>query len=263
MHEYKAKPQFLHLDSIFAQYLTDFADPSGVPNAYNAQYKFHSCFKNVERIYLTSLEMPVGFSNVRKGSTDKLSFLVNGNIINVILKEKNYTTMTSLVADLNLACLGVVPNVVFTFSISPSEPRLLITIIGQINFFSIIDTNLSKYILGFREKYDVLVSNVYIASYSTYNLNSDSYIHIHLSYVPGVNASMLGGAKSSFKLPFNTVANNVYYFFESSSFTQFIDCRNSNFNLSSMTIVLYDRYGNPISSKGQDYSVTFKIEYID
>jgi hypothetical protein len=79
MHENKShlKTQFLHFDSCFARYLTDFTNPFGQPNAYNAQYSMHTLFKNVERIYLTSLELPVGFSNVRKGSTDTFSFKSN------------------------------------------------------------------------------------------------------------------------------------------------------------------------------------------
>jgi hypothetical protein len=66
----------------------------------------------------------------------------------------------------------------------------------------------------------------------------------------------LGGAKSTFKIPFNTVANNVYFYQEQNSFIQYVDCRNSNFNLSSLTAVLYDRYGVPINPRGFDFSFT-------
>ena len=255
--------QYLHFDSINAEYITDFSNLAGVPNAYNCQFKNHSTFRNVERVYLTSLELPVGFVNVRKGSTNILAFNVNGSNYNVVLEEKNYSTMASLVQDLNLACIDVVPNVVITFSQSLTAPRILITLSGTatVSSFYIIDTNLSMYILGFRKKYDSLVSNMYFASYSNYNLNADNYIHLYLPNIPGINASMGGGAKSTFKIPFNTVANNVYFYQEQNSFVQYVDCRNSNFNLSSLTAVLYDRYGVAINPRGFDYSFTLKIEY--
>jgi hypothetical protein len=266
MHENKShlKTQFLHFDSCFARYLTDFTNPSGQPNAYNAQYSMHTLFRNVETIYLTSLELPVGFSNVRKGSTDTFTFKSNGNIYNVVLVGKNYSTMASLIGDLNIACLGVCPNLVITFSLIANEPRLLITLTGTqtISSFSVIDTNLSLYILGFRQNYDVLVSNTYETTYSSFNLNADNYFHLFLN-VPGINASMASNVKSSFKVPFNSITNQVYFYQDQNSFVQFIDCNNSNFNLSNLTVILYDRYGNPLSSKGLDYSFSLKIEYRD
>jgi hypothetical protein len=257
------KTQFLHYDSINAEYITDFSNLSGVPNSYNCQFKNHSTFKNVERIYLTSLELPVGFVNVRKGSTDTLAFNVNGSNYSVVLAEKNYSTMSVLIQDLNLACVGIVPNVVITFSQSLTVPRLLITLsgTGTISSFNIIDTNLSMYILGFRKKFDSLISSIYIASYSNYNLNADNYIHLYLPNIPGINASMGGGAKSTFKIPFNTVSNNVYFYQEQSSSIQYVDTRNSNFNLSTLTAIIYDRYGVPINPRGFDWSMTLKLEY--
>ena len=255
--------QFLHFDSISAEYNNDLSVVGYVPNAYNCQFMNHSTFRNVERIYLTSIELPVGFVNVRKGSTDTLSFTLNNTIYNVVLAEKNYTTMGALVIDLNQACLSVVPNVVITFSQSLTGPRLLITFSGTsaVSSFSVIDTNFSMYILGFRNKYDSLIASVYMASYSNYNLNADNYIHLYFPNITGVNASMCGGAKSTFKIPFNSVANNVYFYQEESSSVQYVVCRNSNYNLSTLTAIIYDRYGNQINPRGYDYSFTLKIEY--
>ena len=263
-HEnHNLQTQFLHFDSINAEYITDFNNLSGTPNSYNSNYKLHTTFKNVERVYLTSLELPVGFVNVRKNSTDTLSFNVNGNNYNVVLLEKNYSTIGALIQDLNLACIGAVPNITITFTQSILPLRLSITLsgTGTVSSFNIIDTNLSMYMLGFRKKYDSLISNVYTATYSNYNLNADNYLHLYLPNIPGINASMNGGSKSTFKIPFDSVSNNVYFFQEQTSFVQYVDCRNSNFNLSLLTAVLYDRYGNIINSRGFDYSMSLKIEY--
>lgn len=258
-HEHKLKTQFLHFDSIHAQYVTDFSNNTDVPNAYNCIFKTHTTFENVERVSLTGLKLPVGFVNVRKGSTDSVTFLVNGNICIVVLQEKNYTTIFNLISDLNLACVGIVPNLTITFSQSPTVPRLLATLSGSlvVTSFSIADTYLSMYLLGFRKAQDKLVAGVYAASFSNYNLNADNYIHIYSKNVPGVNAAMGGGARSSFKIPFNSVSNNVFFIAEQNNFVQFIDCRNSNFNLSSINAVILDRYG-----RGSIHdSFTLSIQY--
>lgn len=265
MHEHnmKLRTQFLHFDSIHAQYVTDFSNNTDVPNAYNCIFKTHTTFENVERVSLTCLELPVGFVNVRKGSTDSITFLVNGNIYNVVLQEKNYSTIFNLISDLNLACVGIVPDLTITFSQSPSVPRLLVTLSGSlaVTSFSIKDTNLSMYLLGFRQSQDKLVAGVYAASFSNYNLNADNYIHLYFKNIPGINAAMGGGARSSFKIPFNSVSNNVFFIAEQNNFVQFIDCRNSNFNLSSINAVILDRYGLPINPRGFDYSFTLSIQY--
>lgn len=253
--------QFLHFDSINADYITDFNNVSNIPNSYNANYKTHTAFNNVERIYLTSLELPVGFTNIRQNSTDTLSFNLNGNNYNIVLAEKNYTSIGTLIQDLNLAITGVVPNVTMVFSQSVLPLRLSITFTGTVSTFYITDTNLSKYILGFRKKHDKLVSNVYTASFSNYNLNGDNYIHLYLPNIGGINASMGGGAKSTFKIPFDSISNNVYFYQEGTSFQQYVDLRNSNFTLSNLTAIFYDRYGTLINPRGFDYSFTLKIEY--
>ena len=257
------KVQFLHFDSINSEYVQDFNNVSGVPNSYNSTYKMHTSFKNVERIFLTSLELPVGFTNCRKNFTDTLSFNLNGNNYNVVMEEKNFNSIAILVQDLDLACIGVVPNVSIIFSQSTASLRLTITLTGTVSSFYIIDTNFSKYMLGFRNKHDVLVSNVYSASYSNYNLNADNYIHVYMPNISGINASMSGGAKSTFKIPFDSVQSNIYFYQEGRSFEQYVDCRNSNFTLSNLTVLLYDRYGNLMNPRGYDYSFTLRIEYRD
>ena len=67
-----------------------------------------------------------------------------------------------------------------TFNLnSTNSNRLQINFTGTTTSFSIIDTNLSKYILGFRSSSDTLATNIFTASSSNYNLNVDNYINIY------------------------------------------------------------------------------------
>ena len=224
----------------------------------------NQAFNKLKRVYLKSLECPVGFSNIRTGSTNVFSFVLNTVTYKVTMTEKNYTSIGTLITDLNTACAGVVSGVTITFSLTSSlttPNRLLITFTGgtTTSTFSVIDTNLSKYILGFRASKDVLSGGVYSASYSNFNLNPDNYILMYIPSLNGMNASM-SGQQSTFKIPLNSVTNQVYFYQEESSFQQFVDITDKNLMLSSLIVYITDKFGNDLQNNGLDYSFTLAIE---
>jgi hypothetical protein len=259
------RTQFLHLDSATAAYTTDINNTTGVTaNAYRAQYLFPYTFSRVKRCYLKSVELPVGFSNVRKGSTDTFKFALNSTAYSVTLPEKNYTTIATLLTDINAALVGVVSGVTITFWLSTSlttPNRILITFTGgtAVTSFNVVDTNLSKYIFGFRQAKDTLVSSVYAASFANYNLNADNFINIYIPTLNGQNANM-AGQQSTFKLPLNTITNQIYYYQSGSSFEQFVDITDSNLNISGLMVIITDRWGQNLSPMGLDYSMTLALE---
>ena len=60
----------------------------------------------------------------------------------------------------------------------------------------------------------------------------------------------------------NSINNQVYYYQDASSFEQSIDINDDNLVLSSLTVVIYDRFGNNINPNGFDYSFTLLVEYV-
>lgn len=257
------KTQLLHFDSIYATYLTDSNSATGnVSTPYRAQFFLNQTFRRIKRASLKSVEIPVGFSNVRNGSTATLSMRVNGTAYSVQLAEKNYTLIGTLITDLNTACTGLVSGVTLVFGLtgSLSTPlRMQITTTG-VSSFSIIDTNLSKYILGFRGDRDSFSSSQYKASVSNYNLFADNYILLYIPTLNGMNASMMGGLQSTFKIPLNSITNQVYYYFEGSSFPQGVDVQDPNMVLTNLVVYVLDRFGNSLSPNGLDYSFTLELE---
>ena len=219
---------FLHFDSASATYITDVNNTTKVTsNPYKAQFLMNQSLTKIKRVYLKSLECPVGFSNVRLGSTNVFSFVLNSTTYSVKLAEKNYTYIGTLLADLTTACALVIPSgIIMTFSqMSISNTisnmyvnRLVITFTGTtgITSFLVIDTILSKYILGFRASNDLLVissvgnPSYYYALISNFNLNPDNYISMYIPSLNGMNASM-SGQQATFKVPLNTVTNQVYF----------------------------------------------------
>lgn len=257
--------QFLHFDSANATYIPDVNNTTtSTTNPYRSQYAMSQTFHKLKRVHLVSLELPIGFTNVRTGSTNTFSFNLNGSYYNLVLPEKNYTSITTLLSDLNALLVGKVANVSIVISLTTSLTtplRLLITFTGSTttSTFAIIDTNLSKYILGFRNSKDTLVNSVYTASYANYNLNCDNYILMYIPTLNCINASM-SNQISTFKIPLNTITNQVYFYQEENAFKQFVDIDSSNLTINNITVILYDKFGCNLNPNGADWSFTLKID---
>lgn len=252
------KSQFLHFDSSFS---TPKSNPTSTSSStldcYNTVYTTTQLFKKVKKIALKSLEMPIAFYNVRTGSTDTLKFIYNGVFHTVTITEANYTTIQDLLdninyyinADFSIPSLTIAPygatNLVFNTNISYP--------------FSIIDTNLSKYILGFRQGFDVNQYGQYISSKAVWNLNPDNYINMYIPSFNSFNANQ-SSQFATFKIPLNTYNGQIYYYFENTSFPQFVEITDPSFVFSSFNVILTDKYGNNINPKGLDYSFTILIE---
>ena len=261
------KTQFLHFDSASSKYITDLYNTSTVTyNPYKTIFPMSQTFSRIKRVYLSTMEIPIGFTNVRTGSTDTLIFAINGTSYLITLPEKNYTSMSVLLADINTLIASKISGVVMTFSLSASVTtplRVLITFSGTVTTsFVMTDTTLSKYILGFRGLTDTLVGTIYSALSANYNLNPDNYINMYIPSLNGMNSSM-NGQISTFKIPLNTVSNQVYFYQEGNSFKQWVDITDSNIILNNLTVYIYDKFGKNISPNGLDYSFTISLEIWD
>ena len=255
--------QYLHFDSAAATYTTDTTNTTGnSTNPYKAFFPMNQSFRKIKRVYLKSCEIPVGFSNIRTGSTNSLLFKINGTTYGVSLNEKYYQTMDALITDINTACAGGFGGSVPSFSITSSTTtpyRLAVTFSGTtVTTFQFQDTNLSKYILGFRST-DPLAANT-VNSSCNYNLSADSYILMYMPNLNSMNASM-SGQTSTFKIPLLGFTNSVFYYFDMASFVQYVDITDQNLVLSGLQVVLFDKFGKNIQPNGLDWSMTLQIEY--
>jgi hypothetical protein len=194
--------QYLHFDSINSKYIYDANNTSGnTSNPFKTVFPMTTTFRKIKRVFLKSVEMTTGFPNIRTGSTNILKFVLNSTPYSVTLAEANYTTIASFLTAVSASCNTAIngSGVTMTFNLNSSSSNRV-----QINFnsassFSIIDTNLSKYVIGFRTT-DTLVSNIFAASSANYNLNADNYLNIYIPSFNSLNANQNGGW-STFKLP--------------------------------------------------------------
>ena len=262
------KTQFLHFDSASSRYITDLYNTSTVSNnPYKAVFPMNQTFSRIKRVYLSTVEMPVGFSNIRTGSTDTLIFALNGTTYLITLPEKNYTSISVLLTDINTLIASKISGVTMTFSSTTSLTtpyRILITFSGSTTTTSFVmtDTTLSKYILGFRGLTDTLVGGIYNALSANWTLTPDNYINMYIPSLNGMNSSM-NGQISTFKIPLNTFTGQVYYYQEGNSFRQWVDITDTTLSVSSLTVFISDKFGKNISPNGMDYSFTLSLEIWD
>ena len=250
--------QYLHFDSINSSYIYDSKNTSGnTSNCFKATFPMTQAFRKIKRVWLKSLEMPINFPNIRTGSTNTLIFTMNGTKYTTSLSETNYTSISTLCTAITTAVATTISGSGATMTFAVNSSKITITTTG-VSSFSWTDTNLSKYILGFRTT-DTFASNSITGS-CNYNLSPDNYINIYMPTFNAYNANQTG-SWSSFKLPLNSVIGNVYYYQDENSFTQSIDIRDDNLVMSQLQVIIYDRFGNNINPNGADWSFTLKIDY--
>ena len=257
--------QFLHFDSIASKYIYDPNNTSGnTSNAYKAVFPMTVSFRKIKKVYLKSLEMTIGFPNIRTGSTNVFKYTMNSISYVTTLSEANYTTITSFLVAMSNACNTTIngTGITINFALNSSNTnRLQINFSGStVTTFSVTDTNLSKYILGFRTT-DTYSSNVFSGNSSNYNLSADNYVNIFIPSFNSLNANQ-NGSYSTFKLPLNTITNQVYFYQEATSFQQTIDITDDNLVLSQLIVHVHDRFGCNLNPNGMDYSFTLAVDYI-
>ena len=203
--------KIIHLDSKNSSYIVNVNNTTGNSrNSFHANFKLSERFTKIKKISLTSLELPIGFNNIRFVSNNIFSFVINNARYNIPINAINYTTIDSLILEINAKLnMYVFQPFVIVLSVVVSTNRIRIGISGTrpINF-TIVDTNLSLYILGLRSEFDKLVDTgtetttfttivngvisiisqtsfpsatspyYYLSSTSTYNLNPDNYIYL-------------------------------------------------------------------------------------
>ena len=233
-------------------------------HCYNTNILINKPISNIKEISLKSLEMPLFFHNIRNSNNSTLfSFKFNyGSYENISLgitiSENNYISINSLLYAINSAIssalvsysgLSIVLSVVNTYYIQIDHncKTLILTKCILIN-----------YILGFNNN---LNSTSPIISSNFYNLNIDNYLTMYITNLSGADSTNVNGRLLSFKVPLNAVNGQVLYYGESNTFIQTISITDPKFVLTSMNIMILDRFGFPINGGNAHYSFTLGVNF--
>ena len=256
------------LDTINAKKIYDnFIGPLDLNyyHTFNCYFPF-TAIKNVKRITLKSIEMPLTLLTVRfQNSSTNIKFIFSYGAFNNIsisanLSPTTYTTIASLLTDLNTqitAVLASYSGVSIVFSSVSSNIGNLCSITYNCTSFRLLETPLINYILGFTNKYTSIESP--LQSTAPINLYGiDNVIYITFPNIPNsnVNSKYIG-----FKLPIINITNNTLYYSDSTE-NQSITLNDINFTLDKLNILVLDRLGCQLTGF-YNFTMSLIIEYDD
>ena len=259
--------QFLHFDT-YNQWFSTIQALINKTNStpFNCTLNLPYQLTKVKKIYLKSVELPVGFYNIRaENGSNTLTITIGGTVTATITVTPAQYTITTLIAAINTALAATtaftVTNPSYLPVFSVSNQNVVVTVPGQtlVNI-SLNNTVLTNIVLGFTANYpSILQPFNYVVSPANYNLAYDTYISI---YFPNVNALSVAatGQNMTFKVPFSGTNSTIFYNVENLSFAQYIELTESNFILSSIKLIVYDRFGYQINNNNLDWSFTLAFD---
>jgi hypothetical protein len=218
----------------------------------------------VKRIYLKSIEMPIGFTNIRSdNNSNTLTITINTTLICTITLSSMQYTISTLITAINNAIssssvfTGVNSSYLPVFSVSGQI--VSVSVPGQlIANISLNNTILTNVVLGFPYNYQLPLSNN-ITAPSNYNIAYDNYLIMNF---PNVNArsTAANNQQISFKIPYNGTANAIFFNVENQSFSQYLELTDHNPVIGNLKVVINDKFGNPINNNGLDWSFTLAFQ---
>ena len=240
---------FLHFDSIYGT--TN--PPNNEP--YDTTFTLSNPIKNIKRIYLKSIELPIGFYNIRaSNTTSTISLVIGGVVSSITLADAYYSSIGSLITALNSAftALSLANNPVF--SVNANRVSITLTTSASLSF---VNTNLSRFVLGLQ---GIWASGTVFTGIYNYLLAYDNYIAVNFINIPTKSTSY-NNQQITFKVPLNAVSNMVYFEADNQSFTQFIEILDIHYVMTNLRVAIYDRWGYRINSNGLDYTMSLAVSY--
>ena len=211
--------QFLHFDSVNGNYTDD---------PFNVSFVIQSgCIKNIKRLYLKSVEIPVGFYNVR--SAIQSTFSINGAYFTIDVG--NYSDINALLTTINY----YTEPFGYSFSLNIQNNDQINS--DNVSTILLDSSFLLTTMLGFKpgQYVEVPFNGVGITAAGPYNLNYDNYLNMYIGNVPnpGIQANT---SLCTFKIPLNASNGVVYYLSENTGFSQYVDFSNSNYITTILTV---------------------------
>ena len=228
-------------------------------NCLDSRFMLNEPMQRIKKITLKSLELPVSFPNIRENSTNIFTFIFNSISYSIVLLEKNYTSINELLDNMN-ARLQTFIGSTLIFLLNTSN-QVYIKFTGTLPIsFSIIDNNLSRFVLGFRSGLDRIDNNVdgsrFYTAINRSNINCDNFITIMISNLNYTNGHT---NQSTFKVPFNAQMNQIFYYNELMNYTQFVSNIDIRQVMMFLNVKILDRFGVQLKST-IDYSMSLLIE---
>jgi hypothetical protein len=238
--------QYLHFDSLDSTYNSD---------CFDATFYLSHPVKNLKNIFLNTVELPIGFYNIRSDNgTNQFTLTIGTTTKTATLTSANYTSCSDLCSDLTTAFASLFTSNLPTFSVSGNQVKITVSTSA---ILTVTQTTLSK-ILGFKASQTTTSSALSITGTKFYNLAYDSYIGMAISNLPVYNHEN----NYIFKIQLNGTEGQLVYSNSNSIMTQSCNLASKDYMVSYLNIRFYDRFGYQIiSNNGIDYSFSLVFEF--
>lgn len=249
----------LHIDSIDG--IMNYDTILKTYHAYNTNIKINQSVTNIKEISLKSLELPIFFNNIRSANNSNFFYFTfsystfNDIIISVTITEQNYITITSLITAINSAISSAISAYLGLSIVLSVYNTNYIRITHNCTSLTLGKSLLINNILGFNSA----TYNTLITTTNFYSLNIDNYIMLYITNLSG-NDTITNGKIMTFKIILPNTNGSILYLCENSHFNQTISITDPFYVLSSLNIIILDRFGFPILCNAH-YSFTLGITY--
>ena len=239
-------------------------------HTYNLYFPLKQPLQNVKRITLKSVEMPLNLYTLRpeNGSCKLGLTFTYSTWTNIYLQfdvnDGIYTTASSLITKINTAITGLAnfasyTGLNITFGTITVFGTTVCSITNNCTSLTIDETPLTKYILGYTNRFKSTSSQALTANSPINLTNIDTCIYLQFPNLPNTNNTNLF---AGFKLPTNNVANNTTLFYNDSEEHQSITFNNTSFILDKINIVVADRLNIPLTGYF-NWTMSLIIEHDD
>jgi hypothetical protein len=160
---------FLNFDTINSTY-------TSANNPYDCAFNLNIPIKRAKKIYLKSIEIPIGFNNIRTSSNglNNFIFTINSTTYTVILVDKVYTSISALLIDINNQILTWGLSFTIVLSVNSTNSNKLTLTLSTSNTITILPTGLSVNILSFTLNQSI--TGTILNATNNYLLNVDNYL---------------------------------------------------------------------------------------
>lgn len=241
--------------------------PTACPNAFNTVWQLSRPLRNVSKIYLKSLTLPVLFPNVRSSNhSNTLTVTSSENVpYTITLPDRVYKDIQTLLTRINADFAARYPSQGISFSIYTLEDitgcygNIAVTSNG-LTSISVQPSILSK-MLGFNNTSDILVSsNTKRVASGSYNLNYDNYINMTIYTTPDHNIENQNGTPVSFHVPVPVSSDTIMFSSANLTFDGYVQNYRGTV-INTIGVVITDRFGFSINARNAEYSMVLALEY--
>jgi hypothetical protein len=240
-----SKVYFLHVDTTSTTSNTVIKANNGA-DSFNCSILLGAEHRKLRRVALKSAEIPLGFFNIR-APYNVLTINIAGVLTSYTFSPGNYNATTFL----NTLNNTVTPAVGSFFLNTLTNTIQYTSVVGSSSIVG--DPGTLGYFMGFQTSQ----VGVIIVAAKSYNIDFDNYICI---YIENLRNSCLEPYPCTFKIPITVQKGGVQNYMADNTFKQSIEIFDPNYRIDRLNIQVRDRFGNPLSNNGIDWSMTIEIE---